>query len=183
MRSFLLTILLSIFIQQSAICQSIIKYYTNIRDSSRISNSFYGYNLCVIRRKKNDLYKILTRLSKDSLSEVFILRCDKIMNDITISVQNWEYKDLPPTNMEVYGIFKTSKGKDFFICYDSCESIKVVKKIFRKIKQKNFYQIEVEVLPNNIYIIKNDMTTYYNGYYKGECLITKKLIINNKKIY
>lgn len=80
-------------------------------------------------------------------------------------------------------VFSKHLKEKIFICYDSCESIKVVKKIFRKIKQKNFYQIEVEVLPNDIYIIKNDMTTYYNGYYKGECLITKKLIINNKKIY
>lgn len=182
MRSFLLTILLSIFIQQSAICQKVVKYYANIRDSSRIKDSFYGYNNCDIKCKKSDLHKILTRLSKDSLSEVFVLRCGIISNDITISIQNWDYKDMPPNNMDVYGIFRTSNGKDFFVCYDSRESLEVTKSIFWKTKQQKFYQIEVEFLPNNVYIIKNDMTTYYNGYYKGKSLITNKLIFNNKEI-
>ena len=89
---------------------------------------------------------------------------------------------MPPNNMDVYGIFRTSNGKDFFVCYDSRESLEVTKSIFRKTKQQKFYQIEVEFLPNNVYIIKNDMTTYYNGYYKGKSLITNKLIFNNKEI-
>ena len=85
----------------------------------------------------------------------------------------------------VYGILRVNikgKVKDFLICYNNHKDRKQVRKLYHKKKEKIHYIIQYRSLPDDVYIIQNDIITYYLGILIHNDIQFQKKIYNNREI-
>ena len=80
-------------------------------------------------------------------------------------------------------MFRFKGNKDFLVCYDGTKELSYIKKYFSINKEKINISIRIESVPNNIYILSNDLITYYKGVIVHNKLKTIKLIVNNKLMF
>ncbi len=80
-------------------------------------------------------------------------------------------------------MFRSKNNKDFLVCYDDTKELSYVNKYFSITKEKINISIRIKSITNNMYILSNDLTTYYEGVIIHKKLKTIKLIINNKLIH
>ena len=127
--------------------------------------------------------KTIRELSLNDSCEMYVVRIEKE----NVIIQNWEYRDLPmiKKSTNVYGILRVNikgKVKDFLICYNNHKDRKQVKKLYHKKKEKIHYIIQYRSLPDDVYIIQNDIITYYLGILIHNDIQFQKKIYNNREI-
>lgn len=179
-----LILLFSLCSQGIALAQKLITYSVNERDSSLYRSTEYEFKKLSISNARLDLYTIIEKLSAEHSSEMYVIRFSYRHNRIFITIQNWEYRGINSiAESNTYGMFRSKNNKDFLVCYDDTKELSYVKKYFSITKEKINISIRIKSITNNIYILSNDLTTYYEGVIVHKKLKTIKLIINNKLIH
>lgn len=74
------------------------------------------------------------------------------------------------------------KGKDFLICYNNSGELKSVRKLYSKKKEKISFKIQYKRLPDDFYIIQNDIVTLYKGLLDHNDILIQEKTYNNRRI-
>lgn len=180
----ILILLFSLFSQGIALAQKLVTYNVNERDTSLYRSAEYEFKELSISSTRLDLYTIIEKLSVEHSSEMYVVRFSHRHNRVFITIQNWEYRGINSiTESSIYGMFRFKGDKDFLVCYDGTKELSYIKKYFSINKEKINISIRIESVPNNIYILPNDLITYYKGVIVHNKLKTIKLIVNNKLMF
>lgn len=70
----------------------------------------------------------------------------------------------------------------FLICYNNSGELKSVRKLYCKKKEKISFKIQYKRLPDDFYIIQNDIVTLYKGILDHNDILIQEKTYNNRRI-
>ena len=180
---FLIILIIGVFSNMIVSGQEIITYHINERDTALYCEEKQEYEQLEIKSSNSGMAKTIRELSLNDSCEMYVVRIEKE----NVIIQNWEYRDLSmiKNSTTVYGILRVNtkdNAKDFLICYKNHKDRKQVRKLYYKKKEKIHYTIKYRSLPDDVYIIQNDIVTYYLGILIHNDIQFQKKIYNNRDI-
>ena len=180
---FLIILIIGVFSNMIVSGQEIITYHINERDTALYCEEKQEYEQLKIKSNNSGMAKTIRELSLNDSCEMYVVRIEKE----NVIIQNWEYRDLSmiKNSTNVYGILRVNTKdniKDFLICYKNHKDRKQVRKLYYKKKEKIHYTIKYRSLPDDDYIIQNDIVTYYLGILIHNDIQFQKKIYNNRDI-
>ena len=175
---FFITVFCCLSMDTLAHGQKNITSHINERDSVFYHEGSYAIERLEMKNTESILFNVMEELSVNDSCEMYIVR----IGNKKIAIQNWEYRgirNLKSTN--IYGMFRI-KGKDFLICYNNSGELKSVRKLYSKKKEKISFKIQYKRLPDDFYIIQNDIVTLYKGILDHNDILIQEKTYNNRRI-
>lgn len=175
---FFITIFCCLSMETLAHGQKIITYHINERDTVLYREESHTIKRLKTKNTESNLFNAMKELAVNDSCEMYIVR----IGNKKIAIQNWEYRGIRSLKSTyVYGMFRI-KGKDFLICYNKSGELKSVRKLYRKKKEKISFKIQYKRLPDDYYIIQNDIITLYKGILDNNDILIQEKIYNNRRI-
>ena len=164
--------------------QKEVTYFINEKDTLIYKDMEYVFNKLQYNNISTGFTSLIRRLSLNRSAEMYIMNISKHNGKLLILIQNWEYRGIVSLRKRnVYGMYRSKEMKDFLVCYDHSCSIGNLKRLFHRTFQKLNINIRMKILPNDEYLIIEDITTQYRGKLIRNRLRTDKFILNNKILY
>lgn len=164
--------------------QKEVTYFINEKDTLMYKDGEYVFNKLQYNNISTKFSSLIRCLSLNKSAEMYMMKISNHNDNLSILIQNWEYRGIVSLGKRnVYGMYRSKEMKDFLVCYDHSCSIGNLKRLFRRTSQKLNINIRMKILPNDEYIIMEDITTQYCGSLRQNRLRTDKFILNNKILY
>ena len=177
-------IILSTCLIFSSYRQKNVTYFINEKDTLMYKDGEYVFDRLQCNNISTEFSSLIRCLSLNRNAEMYTINISKRYGKLSILIQNWEYRGIISLRKRnVYGMYRSKEMKDFLVCYDNTCSIGYLRKLFRRTFQKISINICMKILPNDEYIIIEDITTQYCGSLIKKRLRTDKFILNNKILY
>ena len=164
--------------------QKEVTYFINEKDTLMYKDGEYVFKKLQYNNISTEFSSLIRCLSLNKSAEMYIMKISNHNGKLSILIQNWEYRGIVSLRKRnVYGMYRSKEMKDFLVCYDHSCSIGNLKRLFHRTFQKLNINISMKILPNDEYLIIEDITTQYRGKLIRNRLRTDKFILNNKILY